>query len=402
MKQGRAAAASSSSPPTGGRSYAAAAGAASTSTSTSTSAATSAPPPTQAQTQTQKAASASASAVTAPLPSRRDDSYYFDSYAHFGIHEEMLKDTVRTNAYKHAITRNPHLFKDKVVLDVGCGTGILSMFCAQAGARVVLGVDFSSITEQATEIVRANKLDHIVKIVRGRIEEVDVAAIVGAEKVDIIVSEWMGYCLLYEAMLDSVLVARDKWLKPGGLIFPDKATMYVCAIEDADYRDQKIGFWDNVYGFDYSCIKPLAMSETLVDIVDPELIVSAEPCEIFSFDISTVRREDLDFSAPFQLTAARDDYVHALVIFWTTEFSKSHRPYFIYTSPNDPYTHWKQTTVYLRTSLTMCKGETMSGTISIRKAPENPREIDIGLSYSFAGKHHPTKVVRNGDSYRMR
>lgn len=56
--------------------------------------------------------------------------YYFDSYSHFSIHEEMLKDKNRTYAYRDAIKNNPELFKDKVVLDVGCGTGILSIFAA--------------------------------------------------------------------------------------------------------------------------------------------------------------------------------------------------------------------------------------------------------------------------------
>lgn len=66
--------------------------------------------------------------------------YYFDSYAHFGIHEEMLKDEVRTLTYRKAMYHNKHLFKDKVVLDVGCGTGILCMFAAKAGAKQVIGV----------------------------------------------------------------------------------------------------------------------------------------------------------------------------------------------------------------------------------------------------------------------
>jgi protein arginine N-methyltransferase 1 len=56
------------------------------------------------------------------------EAHYFNSYNHHGIHEEMLKDEVRTKSYRDAIYQNPHLFKDKVVLDVGCGTSILSMF----------------------------------------------------------------------------------------------------------------------------------------------------------------------------------------------------------------------------------------------------------------------------------
>lgn len=82
--------------------------------------------------------------------------YYFDSYSHFGIHEEMLKDRVRTLSYKDAICSNRHLFKDKVVLDIGCGTAILSMFAVKAGARLVIGVDMSDMIDHAREIVAIN------------------------------------------------------------------------------------------------------------------------------------------------------------------------------------------------------------------------------------------------------
>ena len=86
-------------------------------------------------------AGAGAAASDAPAaPGMADNrNGYFQGYTHLGIHEEMLKDTVRTTSYMRAIRDNPHLFKDKVVLDVGCGTGILSMFAASAGARSVRG-----------------------------------------------------------------------------------------------------------------------------------------------------------------------------------------------------------------------------------------------------------------------
>jgi protein arginine N-methyltransferase 3 len=133
------------------------------------------------------------------------------------IHEIMLKDTVRTDAYRDFVYNNKHLFKDKVVLDVGCGTGVLSMFCAKAGAKKVISVDNSAIIDKARANVFENKLDGVITLLHGKIEEVTLPV----KQVDIIISEWMGYCLLYEAMLDSVLYARDKYLAPGGLsMFP--------------------------------------------------------------------------------------------------------------------------------------------------------------------------------------
>jgi hypothetical protein len=73
---------------------------------------------------------------TPPHAELTSKDYYFQSYSHFGIHEEMLKDSVRTKAYQAAIMQNPHLFKGKTVLDVGCGTAILCMFAAKVRARL--------------------------------------------------------------------------------------------------------------------------------------------------------------------------------------------------------------------------------------------------------------------------
>ena len=79
-----------------------------------------------------------------------------------GIHESMLKDTIRTDSYRDFVYENKHVFKDKVVLDVGCGTGILSMFCAKAGAKKVIAVDNSNIIDRAKEIVHDNGLEDII------------------------------------------------------------------------------------------------------------------------------------------------------------------------------------------------------------------------------------------------
>lgn len=75
----------------------------------------------------------------------------------------MIKDKIRTEAYRNFIIANSELFHNKVVLDVGCGSGILSMFCAKAGARAVHAVDRSDIINQARAVAFDNNLDHIIK-----------------------------------------------------------------------------------------------------------------------------------------------------------------------------------------------------------------------------------------------
>ena len=103
--------------------------------------------------------------------SGNDDQYYFDSYANFDIHEVMLKDRSRTLSYRNAIDHNPSLFQGKAVLDVGCGTGILSLFSAKAGARKVYAVDKSQIANYARKIVEKNGYGETIEVIQGGMEE---------------------------------------------------------------------------------------------------------------------------------------------------------------------------------------------------------------------------------------
>jgi len=103
-------------------------------------------------------------------------------------------------------------------MDVGSGTGILSMIAARNGARKVYAVEASDFANVSREVIEANGLSSIIEVIKARVEDVQID-----EKVDIIVSEWMGFHLLHESMLDSVLFARDKFLKEGGLMLPESA-----------------------------------------------------------------------------------------------------------------------------------------------------------------------------------
>ncbi|XP_031473850.1 probable protein arginine N-methyltransferase 1 [Nymphaea colorata] len=320
--------------------------------------------------------------------------YYFDSYSHFGIHEEMLKDSVRTKTYQNVIYKNSFLFKDKVVLDVGAGTGILSLFCAKAGAKHVYAIECSLMADMAKEIVQANGYADVITVLKGKVEEIALPV----QHVDIIISEWMGYFLVFENMLNTVLYARDKWLTDGGIMLPDKASLYLTAIEDAEYKDDKIEFWNNVYGFDMSCIKKQAMMEPLVDTVDQNQIVTN--CQLLkTMDISNMAPGDASFTASFKLVAERNDYIHALVAYFDVSFTRCHKCMGFSTGPRSRGTHWKQTVLYLEDVLTICEGEELTGSMTVAPNKKNPRDVDIMLKYSLNGQH--CQVART-QHYKMR
>uniref|UniRef100_A0A8C9YQE6 Protein arginine N-methyltransferase 3 n=1 Tax=Sander lucioperca TaxID=283035 RepID=A0A8C9YQE6_SANLU len=298
-----------------------------------------------------------------------EDEAYFSSYGHYSIHEEMLKDKVRTESYRDFMYRNPEVFRDKVVLDVGCGTGILSMFAARAGAKKVIAVDQSEIIYQAMDIVRSNQLEDKITLIKGRIEDIKLPV----EQVDIIISEWMGYFLLFESMLDSVLYARDLYLADGGSVYPDLCNISLAAVGDTQKHQDHIAFWDDVYGFNMACMKKAVVPEAMVEAVKTETLIS-EPTVIQTIDCNRVCLSELEFASDFCLKITN-----------TTDCTVStHRccPLVMFsTGPQVTKTHWKQTVFLLERPMSVQAGEELQGKITVRKNKKDPRSLLVTFDF---------------------
>ena len=122
-----------------------------------------------------------------------------------------------------------------MVLDVGTGTGVLAVWAAQAGARKVYAVEASKMAHHARQMALRNGVDTVVEallcstrppchpetslctqVIESKMEDVELP-----EQVDIIISEWMGYLLIYESMFASVLFARDRCVPLARSLGPD-------------------------------------------------------------------------------------------------------------------------------------------------------------------------------------
>ncbi|KAH0794572.1 protein arginine N-methyltransferase 1 [Histomonas meleagridis] len=307
------------------------------------------------------------------------DSYYFDSYAHFGIHREMLSDKVRTISYQKAILDNPAMFKDKVILDVGCGTGILSLFAAKCGAKKVYAVEKSTIGNYAKKIIEKNGYSNQIILLQTTIEEASIP-----EKVDVIISEWMGYCLLYESMLNSVIFARDKYLKEGGTMYPTRASMFITGIEDKIFYHRKFLYWEDFCGFNLEPVKQWAVHEPVIEVC-PEKQIVTDDSKLIEFDLNKVSENDLSIDATFSLTSLESTSLYGFVVWFDVLFEGKEETIMLSTSPFEEPTHWSQTIFYLERPVKLTTDTIIEGRFMMKPNEKNFRDQDVTIKYNVDG-----------------
>lgn len=261
-------------------------------------------------------------------------------------------------------------------MDLGCGTAILSMFASQAGAKKVLAIDQSEIIYHAMDIAHRNKISNIA-FVKGRLENMDLGLAEG-EKVDIIISEWMGYFLLFEGMLDSVIYARDKYLKEGGLILPNRCTVNLVGLGDEQRHSEYINFWKNVYGFDMSTMQSKVLKESIVEVCPSEYIISD------SIVLADLNMQNVDYSYPnfdvdFQLTIQKSGKFTAFVGYFDTFFELPQTVTFS-TGPHSTPTHWKQVIFYLKKPMDVKQGDVVSGKFKCGRVKNDARSLCIQIN----------------------
>jgi len=212
-------------------------------------------------------------------------------------------------------------------------------------------------------------------------------------EVDIIVSECFGYFLLYEARIVAVLTARDRFLKPGGLMFPDTVIMK-CAGYTDHTKTTKQAFWDDVYGINYSCVVPALAEEPSVELVQSES-VATDSAELVALDFHTLTATQLDWAADFILTAADATAIHGVVA-WFVDIVEGEpedvclpdgvEEVEYSTAPAAPATCWKQTIFNLKNPVRLGKGERVTGRIAVRRADPARRDIDVKLLLTFEAR----------------
>jgi precorrin-6B methylase 2 len=221
-------------------------------------------------------------------------------------HFMMVRDSVRVMSYCRAIQRH---CRDKVVVEIGCGSGILSIFAAQAGARRVIAIEESRIADLAEEMFRANGVADRIELRRANSRNVSLD-----ERADVIIHEILGSDPFSENLLPFIQDARERFLAPNGRLIPSALEVFCVGFDvpDRSYLDlgratTELVDLEGLYGIDFSALRRALESEENPfrrPLGDLEKATQFEP-RILTEE-TRLYRLDLGGDAPLEIPPRRD------------------------------------------------------------------------------------------------
>ncbi|MFZ0325136.1 MAG: 50S ribosomal protein L11 methyltransferase [Actinomycetes bacterium] len=294
-------------------------------------------------------------------------------YAEIEVHRTMICDQVRTEAFRRAI--ESMVRPGDIVLDVGAGSGILSMFAARAGAARVYAVERTTVAVMAQQLAAANGFGEIIQVIHGDVMEIELP-----ERVDVIVSEWLGGFGIDEGMLVPVIAARDRWLRPGGVMIPQSVTAWTALVHDR-YLGETVKFLrEDPYGLRLDGLVDMTVNEISYSGTFRHLTADdsrSAPGLLWTTDANSIPLEQAQ--APHvaeTLLRVRDPgTANALALWFSTDLAPGTS---LSIGPGDPPTHWGMTTAPLRSPVDLNPGMVVRA--KVRTAQADP----IGTWTSWA------------------
>jgi protein arginine N-methyltransferase 1 len=285
-------------------------------------------------------------------------------YNQLNSHRLMIRDVARTAAFAKAI--ESIVKPGHVVLDVGAGSGVLSLLAARAGAARVYSVEMTPAASMAAHLASLNGFGDRITVLQGDIRSVSLP-----EKVDVIISEWMGTIGVDENMLGAVLWARDHFLKPEGILVPQTVTAVAAPAAPAQRPD--VGFFlDRPFGLDLSPLSEPLINELFMVRRRVQPSDLAAPAQVLwttnaATDAPAVVRQPYSSHLNFQIKTAKT--VTALAAWFTAELAPG---IVLANGPSDPDTHWGQLLLPLNKPLELSAGDTLEANVEARSVGPGP------------------------------
>lgn len=279
----------------------------------------------------------------------------------------MLTDKVRMDAYRKAIFER--VKQGDVVVDLGAGTGLLSIWAIKAGAKKVYALEKTDAIHLAKEIARVNQCSDQIEFVHGNSKEVELP-----EKADVLISETLGSFAVDENTLEFTLDARERFLKPHAVLIPDHIELFVAAVDVPDVY-QKLDYWRHIPQINFTPAFELFSQKIMVEQVPPENLMSSIS-SMGSFDLRTMDNPRLNTGVYLQIERA--GCLHGVAGWFKTRLADGIE---INTSPHHPTTHWKQAFFPFKEKIHVIARDVLEWKVALGST--QPQSDNTTLSYQY-------------------
>ncbi len=270
------------------------------------------------------------------------------SYSDPVEHKSMALDTVRNAYYQKALSSV--LTPDSVVVDAGAGIGVLGLMAAKLGAGRVYLIEPATGLEAARQLAVANGLQDRVEFIESTVESAQIPG-----KADVITSVFTGNFLLEEDLLPSLLIARDRFLKPGGALIPGQGRMMIAPVSIADYYRHQIDVWCDGGLVDQSLMRQFAANHLYYgDFAEQTHRQLAAPAMLNLIDFYTASEASCRSDATFSASNAGE--LHGFLGWFDIDFGHA----WLSTSPQSKKTHWSQVFLPIPEPIAISAGDIVS------------------------------------------
>lgn len=273
------------------------------------------------------------------------------------MHLWMLADDVRADAFEQAIDRA--VTPGSVVVDVGAGTGLLSLMACRAGAERVYAIEESPILDVALDVARDNGFGGRIVPVRMRSTKANLP-----ERADVVVSETIGAFVFSEEIVSTLADARARFLKPGGVLIPRSIRIFLAPFESFE---EGVGLLERALrGFDFRAAARRVPVQTMMTArrLRPDHFLDL-PRSLYDLDFTSANNEP-DFSRTLEFAACRDGVLHGLAGLWEARLDER---VLLRCAPDAPPLHWAPVLFRLPAGCPVRSGETIRVRFGRRDAP---------------------------------
>ena len=289
-------------------------------------------------------------------------------------HRTLLADRVRNEAF-HAALKRVIKPGQSLVADIGTGTGFLGFLANKLGAKRVDMYDEGDISEVARRLLKHNQLKGC------RIATVHSTAVAEPDKVDIVVSETLGNYPFEENIIGTLNDARERYLKPGGVIIPGGVVQFVCPVT-AERHYKELTIWDDVgFGLDFAPARAMSLNNIYVRWMAPEDLLEGAKAARQWDEIDFTKRNKTTRSGEVSWTVESATSIYGLALWWRAELVKD---LWLGTGPLDPRTHWEQLYLPVMKPMHLDAGDRLTARLRSTTSFENGTNVTWALTHADA------------------